>query len=423
MITFIIAAAVMLAGALSFVLPTLLRKPRSAAVSVERNELNLDVLRDQLRELDADRAGGAINEADYASARGELERRVVEDVQPEAAAAVAPGGKRWVAVMAGIAMPALAVGLYVLLGNSAALSPQTPIPDDQAHAVNAEQINAMVEKLAKHLKEKPEDVEGWGMLARSYNTLGRFADAADAYAHLEKLVPPNADLLADRADSLAMAQNKSLFGEPEKMIARALVLDPNHVKALALSGGVAFERKDYRRAIAQWRKLQPLVTQDTDMAQSVASSIAEVEQLAGMPPGAAQVASQADSAPANSGKNTAQANGSGEVSGTVELDPVLRSKVSDTDTVFIFARATDGPRFPLAVLRKQVKDLPVRFTLDDSMSMTPNAKLSGFPSVIVGARISKTGSATPSQGDLEGVIEQVKTGAKGLDIHISSLRQ
>jgi len=422
MITFFVAAAVMLAGALSFVLPTLLRKERSAAVSARRNDLNLDVLRDQLRELDADRLGGAINDADYASARQELERRVVEDVRPEAVASVAPGGKRWVAVLAGIAMPALAVGLYVLLGNPSALNPQLAVQDDQAHAVNAGQINAMVDKLANHLKEKPEDVEGWGMLARSYNTLGRFADAADAYAHLEKLVPPNADLLADHADSLAMAQNKSLFGEPEKMIERALVLDPNHVKALALSGGVAFERKDYRRAIAQWKKLQPLVTQDSDMAQSVASSIAEAEQLAGMPVSAAQVGSGADGG-ANAGKNAVQANASGEVSGTVELDPALRSKVSDTDTVFIFARAANGPRFPLAVLRKQVKDLPAKFALDDSMSMMPDAKLSGFPLLIVGARISKTGSATPGPGDLEGVIEQVRNGAKGLNIHISTQRQ
>jgi len=423
MITFIVAAAVMLVGALSFVLPTLLRKPSRGASHAERSELNLDVLRDQLRELDVDRAGGAINEADYASARMELERRVVEDVRPEAVASVAPGRKRWVAVLAGIAMPALAVGLYVLLGNPAALNPQVPVQDDQAHAVNAEQINAMVAKLANHLKEKPDDVEGWGMLARSYNTLGRFADAADAYAHLEKLMPPNADLLADHADSLAMAQNKSLFGEPEKMVERALALDPNHVKALALSGGVAFERKDYRRAIAQWKKLQPLVTQDTDMAQSVASSIAEAEQLAGMAPSAMPAAPKADTAPVNAGKNAASANGAGEVSGTVELDPALRAKVSDSDTVFIFARAANGPRFPLAVLRKQVKDLPVQFTLDDSMSMMPDAKLSGFPLLIVGARISKTGSATPSPGDLEGVIEQVKVGAKGLKIHIGSLRQ
>lgn len=424
MIIVIVAAGVMLAGALAFVLPTLLRKEREGVVSARRNDLNLDVLRDQLLELDADRAGGAIGEVDYADARRELERRVLEDVRADAGATTAePGNKRWIAALAGVAMPTLAIGLYFLLGNPAALTPQATLQDDQAHAVNAGQINAMVEKLANHLKEKPDDVEGWGMMARSYNTLGRFADAADAYAHLEKLVPPSADLLADHADSLAMAQNKSLFGEPEKMIERALALDPNHVKALALSGGVAFERKDYRRAIAQWKKLQPLVTQDSDMAQSVAGSIAEAEQLAGMPPSTAQVEAKPDSAPANSGKHVIAANGNGEVSGTVELDPALRSKVADTDTVFIFARAVNGPRFPLAVMRKQVKDLPAKFALDDSMSMTPDAKLSGFPLLIVGARISKSGSATPSPGDLEGVLNQVKNGTQGLNIRIGSLRQ
>ncbi len=111
------------------------------------------------------------------------------------------------------------------------------------------------------------------------------------------------------------------------------------------------------------------------------------------------------------------------MSGTVDLDPALRAQVADTDTVFIFARAVDGPRFPLAVLRKQVKDLPVTFSLDDSMSMMPNAKLSGFPNVQVGARISKSGSATPGPGDLEGVSAPLHLGATDVKVKINSIRK
>ena len=103
----------------------------------------------------------------------------------------------------------------------------------------------------------------------------------------------------------------------------------------------------------------------------------------------------------------------------MELDPALRAQAADSDTVFIFARAAQGPRFPLAVLRKQVKDLPAAFVLDDSMSMTPDAKLSDFPQVVVSARISKSGNATPGAGDLEGVIEPVAPGAKNLKIRIN----
>ena len=106
------------------------------------------------------------------------------------------------------------------------------------------------------------------------------------------------------------------------------------------------------------------------------------------------------------------------IAGTVTLAPALAGKVSPTDTVYIFARAVDGPRMPLAILRKQAKDLPVVFTLDDSMAMAPNLALSNFPSVVVGARVSKSGSASPQSGDLEGLSPAVKLGVTGLTVVI-----
>jgi cytochrome c-type biogenesis protein CcmH len=421
MIAFLIAATLMLAAALFFILPTLLRKERSGTAHAQRDALNLEVLRDQLRELDADRAAGTIDDAGYDSSRQELERRVTEDVQP-GVQSVAATGKSWPAIALGVLLPALAVALYVFLGNPAGFDPAQVAANDPAQTVTPEQIAGMVDKLASRLKEKPDDIEGWNMLARSYNTLGRFGDAVDAYAHLVKLAPPDAGLLADYADSLAMSLNRNLQGEPEKLITRALELDPKNVKALALSGGVSFERHDYPAAIAQWKKILVLIPPDSEMARSVTSSIDEAQTLAGGAPNASLATAPASvQGPVAAAAQTSASEG--KVSGTVEIDAALRSQVADTDTVFIFARAVDGPRFPLAVLRKQVKDLPVTFVLDDSMSMMPNAKLSGFPMVVVGARISKSGSATPGAGDLEGVTEPVRPGAKNLKISINSQRK
>jgi cytochrome c-type biogenesis protein CcmH len=221
-----------------------------------------------------------------------------------------------------------------------------------------------------------------------------------------------------------MSLNRSLLGEPEKIINLALSADSKNVKALALSGSAAFERRDYQGAVTQWTKILPLAPPESEIGRSIVSSINEAQKLAGLPVTLPQVtlaAAQAAPAAANA-TATATANSSAEVSGTVELDAALRSKVSDTDTVFIYARAVEGPRFPLAVLRKQVKDLPTAFVLDDTMSMVPNAKLSNFPKVVVGARISKSGSATPSAGDLEGLTDPVRPGAKGLMIRINSQR-
>jgi cytochrome c-type biogenesis protein CcmH len=415
MTVFVILACLLTATALLFVLVPLMRKEAVAHPHALRDEVNLMVLRDQMSELDADLAAGTIDATAYQNSKQEIERRVVEDVQPGAALSAA-SSKRPMAWLVGLALPALAAALYFTLGAPGGLDATQAPPKNAAHEVTTEQIENMVASLSERLKSAPDDAEGWGMLARSYNALGRYGQAVDAYAQLVKLVPDNAEVLADYADILAMAQDKSLLGEPEKLVARALAIDPKNVKALALSGSAAFERRDYPAAIAQWKKLQAVVPADSDFGRSTAGSIAEAQRLAGEP---ALPAPSAPDAPVAA----AAAPVAAEVSGTVELDPALRSQVADTDTVFIFARAAQGPRFPLAVLRKQVKDLPVSFVLDDSMSMVPTAKLSGFPQVVVGARISKSGSASPAAGDLEGLVEPVRPGAKNLKIVIDSQRK
>jgi cytochrome c-type biogenesis protein CcmH len=340
-------------------------------------------------------------------------------VRPGTQTIVAQTGKPWTAIGLAILVPVVAAALYFTVGNRDGLDPSKVVAASSQENITPEQINGMVEKLARRLKDTPDDIEGWTMMARSYAALGRFKDAADAYAHLTKLLPQDADMLADYADALAMANNRTMQGEPEKAILQALQLDPKNIKALALSAVADSERHDYNGAVAQWRKIMALAPPDSDLARSVGSNINEALALAGTPAtnGATGTSATSDTAKANAAPPAAAG---AQVSGSVELDPALRSQVSDTDTVFIFARAVDGPRFPLAVLRKQVKDLPATFTLDDSMAMMPNAKLSDFPQVLVGARISKSGSATPGVGDLEGITEPLKPGAKNVKIRINS---
>jgi cytochrome c-type biogenesis protein CcmH len=414
MTVFLIGAALLLAITLAFVLTPLLRKERVTTEHIQRDELNLAVLRDQLRELDADLEAGLIEPLAYESSRHELERRVAEEVQPEGTVQTSGASKRWSAVVVAIAIPVLSISIYLLVGSPAALNPaQTAAADQNSHEVTQEQIEGMVAKLAQRLKNEPDNVEGWNMLARSYAAMGRYAEASDAYENLVRLVPNDASLLADYADTLAMATNRSLQGKPENLIDRALKIDPKNLKAIALSGSAAFERKDYAGAAARWQKVLELVPRDSDIARSTLTSINEAQSLMGQAPSAQPQLAQADA-----DKGQAAASGA-KVEGTVDIDPALRAQAADTDVVFIFARAAEGPRFPLAVLRKQVKDLPVKFVLDDSMSMMPNAKLSNFPMVVVGARVSKTGSATPASGDLEGVTEPVAPGATNLKIRIN----
>ncbi|HYD62706.1 MAG TPA: c-type cytochrome biogenesis protein CcmI [Noviherbaspirillum sp.] len=410
MTVFLIGAALLLAVVLSLLLPPLLRKEQAAG-HVQRDQLNLAVLRDQLRELESDRDAGLIEQTAYDSARRELERRVAEEVLPQAEAPAASDGKRWAAAAVGVAVPVLSISVYLLIGSPEAMDPTQQVAaahQQNSHEVTAEQIEGMVASLAARLQNEPDNVEGLHMLARSYNAIGRYVQAAEAYARVVKLVPNDANLLADYADTLAMALNRSLQGEPERIAAQAVKIDPKNIKALALWGSAAFERKDYAAAAERWQKILPLVPIDSDIARSTQGSIAEAQSLSGQAP----VAEAKTEAPKAAAAGTS-------VTGTVDIDPALRAQVSDTDTVFIFARAAQGPRFPLAVLRKQVKDLPASFVLDDSMSMTPEAKLSAVPMVVVGARVSKSGSATPAAGDLVGVTEPVTPGATNLKVQIN----
>lgn len=413
MTAFWIAAGLLLAGALLFVLPPLL-SGRAREIVASHDAANVSIYRDQLAELEADLASGAIPPEQYEQSKREIEKRVLEEVGggETSSAAQAPG--RMPAILVGLAIPALAIGLYVMLGTPAGLDPKQAAAaagQDASHSITPEQIAAMTETLAERLKQNPNDLEGWAMLARSYGVLQRYPEAAKAYAEAVRLQPNNAQLLADYADTLGMAQGRSLLGEPEKVIEQALRADPNNIKALALSGTVAFARKEYARAAAQWQKILPLLPPESDFARAIGASVAEATTLAGGKPPAAAPQAQTAQAAAAGGAN---------VSGTVSLAPAIAGKVAPTDTVFVFARAAEGPRMPLAIVRKQVKDLPFRFSLDDSMAMAPNAKLSLFPQVVVGARVSKSGNATAQAGDFEGLSAPVQLGAKNLEVTIAS---
>ena len=120
-------------------------------------------------------------------------------------------------------------------------------------------------------------------------------------------------------------------------------------------------------------------------------------------------------------ENVAQ--GNEQISGTVTLSAALNAKAGPTDTVFVLARAAQGPKMPLAVMRKQVKDLPLKFTLDDSMAMSPQMKISSFDQVVVVVRVSKSGNAMPQPGDLQGMSAPIKPGTNGLKVSIDTVVQ
>jgi cytochrome c-type biogenesis protein CcmH len=412
MTIFWISGALLLAAGLALVLRPL--RLRGAAKSgASRDAMNVAVFRDQLREAEEDLRTGKLAQADYERARAEIERRLLEDVHPASSAAPKAARNRAVAYSA-LVLPLAALGIYLIVGNPGAINPA-------AHdaGVSMPQIEAMVQRLAERLEKQPDDVEGWKMLGKSYTVLGRFAEAANAYSKAAIRAPRDAQILADLADALAMARGQSMKGEPEELVLRALQIDPKNAKALALAGTAAFDRRDFRGAARYWERMLPLVEADSEDARVIQSNIDEARaqaETAGKPAVASRPA--ATSKPAAANKPAAAG---ARVQGSVKLAPELASRVAPTDTLFVYARAAEGPPMPLAILRKQAGELPLKFSLDDSMAMSPAMKLSAFARVVVTARISKSGSATPQPGDLQGATAPIANSSGAVSITIDKV--
>jgi cytochrome c-type biogenesis protein CcmH len=409
---FIVLASLLTLVVLALLLYPLLLRERKLHVG-STSELSIAVLREQLGELDEQRKAGLLDSGVFVEEQAELEKRALEDgtkpVAPTAEAARKPA----LATLVGLGVPVLAIGFYVWLGNPESLRPAPAADAAGNHALNPQQIQNMAAKLAERLQSNPDDGEGWLMLARSYSVLGRYPESAAAFGRATMLLPPNAALLADYADVVAMAQGRRLSGEPEKIIARALAIDPRHIKSLALSGTAAFERGDYPAAVKDWRTILTLVPPDSQAAQSIANSIADAERRMGGGP-----ASAAQELPAKAAKT---GTGAASVSGTIALAPEFAAKLPADATLFIFARNSDGSRIPLAMARVNGARFPHAFKLDDSMSMAPNVKLSSANSVIIGARVSRSGDAIAKPGDLEGYSALVQLGTMGVRVTIDGV--
>ncbi len=406
MILFWAIAATLVVAALLFLLPPLVRR-RTTAPDV-RVAANAAIYREQLDELSVELQRGALTREEFERASREVEHRIVDE---HAGGAPAPAAHRpaiAAALAIGLLLPLAVVIGYLQLGSPGALDGAAA---GAAHQVSPDQMESLVERLAAKLQQTPEDAEGWMLLGRSLAVLGKYERAAQAYARASQLAPRDADLLADYADTLAMAQGRKLEGEPFAIIKRALAVDPAHVKSLALAGSAEFERRNYAAAIGYWERVLKLEPPNSEFARMVTDSIAEARTLAGGTPankGQAQAAKEKPSQAANK-----------SLQGVVSIDPALASKLSPGDTVFVLARPVSGSRMPLAVARTTVSALPYRFTLDDSMAMAAGATISSHAQVVVAARISKSGNAISQKGDVEGVSAPVVPGTSGMKVVIS----
>ncbi len=408
MITFVLVIVLVTFAALTWILHPLLSRDRSAAPGAvpDAAATSLAWLAEDLRTIEQEARDGGIDGATLVQSRVELQRRMLDEAERSESPRLADAPRRsWPLAAALLLGVPLAGGLlYLHLGDTGALSPAPPASArTDGHPTSETQLRSMIARLQARLQADVDDVEGWSMLARSTLALGEYRQAEQAQRRIVDLRPRDAQAWADLADVTALLQGRRFGGEPITAIERALSLDPRHPKALALAASAAIERSDPRAAIGYWERLLPLVSPGSDFERSLRASIDRARQS----PGPAGTVS--DSRPL------------AEISGTVRLASGLVQRMSAEDTLLVFARAVDGPRMPLAVLRRRAGDLPLSFRLDESMAMDQRHTIASASRIVVTARISRSGSAEPRAGDLEGASAPVAAGARDVVVEISRL--
>ncbi|NCA71639.1 MAG: c-type cytochrome biogenesis protein CcmI [Sphingobacteriia bacterium] len=464
MIIFWILSAGLIGLALLFVTLPLLRSQAQSEAPAQ-DELNLKVFKERMKELDEDLAAGFLDQTQYAAARRDLERDLLHDISEDAGGTRMRGsGGRWLAPVLGLAVPALAIALYVEVGSRDIIErmEQQAFGTATSAAVvghEGEDLPAMevlVQRLAERMREDPENLEGWLMLGRSYFMMRQPQPALEAISRAYALAPNEPDVMLAYAEALAANSGNNLEGKPAELIEQVVAMDADHPSALWLMGMLYYQRGQFASATSVWERVLAAMDPASEEAEDLRAMIAEARTRLGATPSApsevavvapalAAPAASADaetvvveSAPAQPAltesvitEHSAEASVVVESAATapaatqppaetsvkrsvttqVTLAPEVASLAEPNDIVFIFARAAAGPPMPLAVQRISVKDLPATVTLDESMGMTPGMTIATFPELIIGARVSKSGQATPRPGDLEGDVGPISDGA------------
>jgi len=423
MTQFWIYAAGLIVLAMAFIVLPLLRKRIRTGVDID--ELNLSVFKQQLSELDNDLQAGILDQERYDAAKKDLEKELLEDVQkegPETSPTYKEGG-RWMA-LAALTVPVAAFLIYQALGSPELI---TRVADNNggasssggmanAHAQGGGNtqglppMEEMVKKLAAKLEEQPDNLDGWVMLGRSYMTMKRYPDAMKAYERALKISGENVGLLLAYSEAIGISEGNNFAGRAAGLIEKAYQLEPENPNSLWMSGILAYQQNDFQTALERWEKLQSKLSPQSNELESVTSAIDDARAQLGLPPSEPPLPQIAQGG-GSMGQQPAAASGKSAIQVTISLSPELSAKVKPEDPLFIYAKALSGPPMPLAAARKRVADLPLTLQLDDSMAMMPQMKLSKFPKVVVGARVSLSGGGAKAQsGDLEGEVRPVTPG-------------
>jgi len=428
MVTFWLLAILLFVLAIAFILYPFITQhflskkdsQENSESTVDQRQINIDIAKEQIQTLEADFNKGEISQEEYDSLKYELESSLIEDISEnnnaETEIATSATNPKLIMALVIIFVPLCSILFYQQLGKPGMIDGSAMQLAQSQHNNDGQQpsVEEMIGMLINKLKQNPTDEKGWFLLARTFMALKRYDEAYKTYENLLKLTGEDPDVLVSMADAAAMSKGGTITGTAEKLIRRALKVDPNNITGLWLIGIAEKEQGNNAQALKYWTKLYPLIEEAeaietvAKMIESVGGKVPETESAHNhdnsvssdvMADIAAEIQSSASKA-----KNSKNA-----IRVTIELSKEMLNQVKNDDIVFIYAKALQGPPMPLAAHKKKVSELPITVSLDDSMAMMPAMKISAFKQVLVGARISKSGQTSKQIGDLESIEETVDT--------------
>jgi cytochrome c-type biogenesis protein CcmH len=350
-------------------------------IDADAEQRNIKIAQHRLAELKQQLQDGVLLPHQYEAQYLELQLSLNDDLQTEAAPAKPAGNGRWMAPLLVLLLPVLSLLLYFQLADPEAIQ---KVEVQQANQATLAGVKAMIPKLMERLKQDPSDLQGWLMLGKTYKYLEQYPEAAQVFGKLNQLQPNNVEVMLNYAEMLAVTHDGQLGGEPAALALHAVQLEPENSDALWMAGMVKAEEGDAAQAIAYWQKLAGLLPADSPAQPQLRQMIAEIGGQAA-PPVKVEITAN--------------------IHVKVDLDAAVKAQTQAQQTVFIYAQALNGPKMPLAIVRKQVADLPLSVDLNDTLAMQPNMHLADFKQLKIVARVSKSGNASTQAGDFIGSAE------------------
>jgi len=417
-------AVVLCAVAVGFILLPLFRSRVSTEPDNDRKQLNVELYRERMAELEQSLADGDVSAEQFAQLKLELGQNLLSETDlqvsnPGVANDQLPAGDSGRGLSKLVLTISAIVPLFAILAYSDYGLSWGAINDlelsKEFQSTNAHDDDGMrgsIIKLAKRLENQPENHDGWFLLGQSYMSLGEFEKSADAYRHLLDQFPQDPGLGAYYAEALYLADERTMTNRVSKAIAAALALNPQNITMLEIKAMNAFQTGDPGGAVTLFE--QALASgAEGERARMIQQAISRLRSELGENAPAPLVTATAKPpmAPFAGGNNADAADGksTAPVRSVRLLVEVAESVQSSPDaSVFVYAKATAGPPMPLAVERLRLADLPRMVTLDESMGMMQGMSLANFDQVILVARISSSGIANTSPDDFQatsGVID------------------